>query len=283
MFKRKKVGLALGSGSAKGLAHIGVLKVLEKYKIPIDYIAGTSMGAVIGSVYCYKPDAEFVEQTMLEAKAKWNKLIDLTFPKTGLIKGEKIEKEIRSNLKRAKFKDLKIPFYVTAVDLESEQEVVFHKGDVAKAVRASLSIPGVFVPVENNGRTLVDGGVMDPLPVEILKKAGADVIIAVNVLGLKDRREYVEEEAIAKESKAKKPNIIHTLLRTFHTIETEGSRAILEKLGADLIIAPDLEGVNSIDFAKVREMSRLGEKAAERALKDIKRLAKPNFFQRFFR
>lgn len=282
MFKRKKIGLALGSGSAKGLAHIGVLKVLEKHKIPIDFIAGTSMGSLVGALYCSEPNAQKIEQEMLNTKSKWKSIIDLTFPRAGLIKGEKMEKDLREKLENKNFKDLKIPFFVTAVDIQNEQEVIFHKGDVAKAVRSSISVPGVFVPTENNGRILVDGGVIDPLPVEVLKQAGADIIIAVNVLGLKEKKPILSEEAIVKENKIKKPNIINTLLKTFQIIEAEGSRAILEKLGADLIITPDLEGIRSIDFFKVDEVIKRGERAAERSLQDIKKLAKPNFFQRFF-
>src|SRR6056297_3089720 len=181
MAKRKKVGIALSGGGSKGIAHIGVLKILEKYNIPVDFVSGTSIGAVIGALYCSGYTSKKLEILFTEDKKEWKKLFDYTFPKHGLIKGKRIEKFIQEELKDTKFKDLEIPLYITAFDIENKQEIYFNKGSVSKAVRASISIPGMIVPVENNNRILVDGGIVDPIPTEVLKKAGADIIIAINV------------------------------------------------------------------------------------------------------
>ncbi|MCK5149400.1 patatin-like phospholipase family protein [Candidatus Pacearchaeota archaeon] len=281
IFGRKKVGLALGSGAARGVAHIGVLKVLEKYKIPVDFIAGTSIGSVIGALYCLDQDAKKIEQEALNIN--WKTLIDLTLPKSGLIKGDKIENFLREKLKNKKFKDLKIPFFVSAVDIENNQEIIFQKGDVAKAIRASISLPGIFVPVVNNERILVDGGLIDPLPVKILKKEGADIIIAVNVSSIKEEKPILNEESTISEKTKKMPKIPNILLKSFQILEAEGSRAILEKTNADLIITPDLKNINSIDLDKVEDLIKSGEEAAEKSLSELKKLTKPNFFQKFFK
>jgi len=175
----KKIGLALGGGSVRGLAHIGVLKVFEKERIPIDYIAGTSIGALIGASYSSGLSAQRIEQLALTAKLK--ELIDFTEPKTGFIAGKKIEKYIRKITAHKEFSELDIPLRVVATDLANGEKVVFREGDVAKAVRASISLPGVFSSVKIGKKELIDGGMVDPVPVDVVKKMGADIIIAVDL------------------------------------------------------------------------------------------------------
>ena len=190
MEEKKKVGLALSGGGARGIAHIGILKTLEKYKVPIDYISGTSIGALIGALYSAEPNAKKLEKEVLEIE--WKKLFDYTIPTKGLIKGKKIEEFLKEKFGDLKFNELKIPLFITAFDIENKQEIIFHKGNVAKAVRASISIPGIFVPTENNGKILVDGGLTDLIPTEILKKEGADIIIAVNLNSIKEKETSLE-------------------------------------------------------------------------------------------
>lgn len=177
--KRPKVGLALSSGAARGLSYIGVLKVLEKEHIPIDFIAGSSIGALIGAAYAAGISARELEQKIFQLS--WQDLVDFTIPRKGLIKGKKIEAWIGELLQNKSFEQLKIPLAVVATDLTTGSEVVFNSGDVARAVRASISMPGVFEPARVGGMVLADGGLVNPLPIDITRKIGADIVIAVDI------------------------------------------------------------------------------------------------------
>lgn len=251
MFRRKKVGLALGGGGARGLAHIGVLKILEKYKIPVDCISGTSMGAVIGALYSAEPDANKLEKKAFEID--WKNIFDYTIPNYGLIRGGEIEKVLNKKLGNLKFKDLKIPLFVTAFDIENKQEIIFHKGNVVKAVRASIAIPGVFVPVENKGRILVDGGLTDVIPTEILKKEGMDIIIAVNVNSVKEKKPSLKEEAFPASGKKKIPGIIYTINKSLQIMGSKAAKAELKNDKADFVIDINLENLNTLDFSKIKK------------------------------
>jgi NTE family protein len=175
----KKIGLALSGGTARGLAHIGVLEILEKNNIKIDYVGGTSMGAVIGALYASGMPMKDLKKIALTTK--WENLVDFTLPDRGILSGYKIEKFLRVLLKDKKFKDLTIPLSVVAADVQKGEKVIFRKGDVASSLRASISIPSIFVPYEYDGRILVDGGVVDPVPVDVVRSMGADVVIAVDL------------------------------------------------------------------------------------------------------
>jgi len=164
----KKIGLAIGAGAVRGFSAIGVLKVIDKYKIPIDFIAGTSIGAVIGAAYSSGLSSSELEEKLTHTNFK--KLVDFTLPQKGLVGGKKLERYLRELFGDKKFSELKIPLVVIATDLNKSKMVEFNKGDVANAVRASLSIPGVFHPVEMDNMLLVDGGLVNPLPVDIVKK-----------------------------------------------------------------------------------------------------------------
>lgn len=176
--KRPTIGLALSGGSVRGLCYIGFLKVLEDEKIPIDYIAGTSIGAVIGAFYCAGMHPKEMEDIV--AKINWESFMDFTCEYTGLLDGNKIEKFLRKNLKVKNFEDLYIHFATTAVDVDTGEGIIFDKGDIAEAVRASISIPGVFTPVKIGNHLLVDGGVLDPIPIDVLK-GKVDKIIAIDL------------------------------------------------------------------------------------------------------
>ncbi len=179
---RPKIGLALGSGGAKGLFHIGVIKVLEENNIPIDFIAGSSAGACIGSFYAVSKSTKNIEKKALPSN--WRQLLSLfLYPslKQGFFKGEKLIKFIESAIGKVHFKDLKIPFSVVVTDLKTGEAVVINKGEVALAVRASGSLPLIFKPVKMEEMLLVDGGLSMPVPVSVVKKMGADLIIAVNL------------------------------------------------------------------------------------------------------
>ena len=175
----KKLGVALGAGAARGLAHIGVLKVLHAQKIYPDYLAGTSMGAVIGALYAAGYTPEEIER--LASTAHWKDMIDFTLPKHGMLRGKKVEEQLRKLLQGKTFSQLSIPLQVVAYNLSKHRPVIFSQGDVAVAVRASLSIPAVFTPLRIGHDQYIDGGVANPTPFDVVRAMGAQVVLAVDL------------------------------------------------------------------------------------------------------
>ena len=179
--KKLKIGLALGGGGALGIGHVGVLEILEENGIHVDMIAGTSMGAIVGAAYASGVKTE--EMRDFANKIKTFDLVDFKFQKGAVFSGASAEKWIRNCLKCDTFEELTMPFSCVACDLLNGDMVVLDSGDLIKSVRASMSVPGIFKPVELDGRYLVDGGVVCNVPADIVKKMGADIVISVNVLG----------------------------------------------------------------------------------------------------
>ena len=278
MFK-KRIGLALGGGGAKGLAHIGVLKFLEETKIGIDYVAGTSIGAIIGALHCLGYNADEIKQ--IAEKIKVKKLLDPTFPKKGLIKGDKLETYLRKIFENKKFSDLKKPMFVVATDIKNFQEVIFNKGDLAKAVRASISIPGIFHPVINNKRILVDGGILENLPIKVLKNQNVKKIIAVNLEKEKINNEIYDETILEKDS-SELPSIFETLSNSYAMIDGNQIKNILENSdNSVLVISPDLKGINIQDFNKAKKIYQIGYNCAKNNHKKINSLIqKDNIFKK---
>lgn len=177
----KKIGLALGSGSARGWAHIGVIQALSEAGIRVDYVAGTSIGAMVGAVYASGKIDE-LEEIVLQFD--WRHILhffDIVFPKSGLIDGMKVADFIRSHVEEKNIEELPIPFRAVTTDLTTGHEVVIQDGDIIEAVRASISLPGIFTPVRKNGKILVDGGLVNPVPVSVVRKMGADFVVAVDL------------------------------------------------------------------------------------------------------
>lgn len=270
MFEQKKIGVALSGGGAKGLAHIGVLKVFEDNNIPIHMIAGTSMGAIIGAFYSAEPNAKKIKKEILENDL--NSLLDYTFPRKGFIKGYKIEEFLEKKLGNLSFKDLKIPLYITAFDIKKKQEVIFSRGSVVRALRASIAIPGLFIPTENNHQILVDGAVTDPVPTEILEKKGADIIIAVNVNHMKEKKPLIDQEASFKKDYKEIPGIFQNVSASFQVMGYESAKADLEGDKADLIININLEKKATMDFSKAKSIISAGERAAKKSLNQIMKI-----------
>ena len=267
--RRKKVGLALGGGAARGLAHIGVLAVLEKEGIPIDMIAGTSAGAIVGSLYAQSRDASHVKKVFLDlARRKLTRFIDPSLPRSGLIKGKKFKDLLASFVGGdIKFSDLKIPFACVATDIETGEEIVIARGSVPEAVRASISIPGIFTVVKRGSRYLVDGGLVNPVPVSLAQRMGADFIIAVNVIP--DVTDRAHQGGKEKAGSAKEPHIIHILLQSIHIGTYSLVRSSLEK--ADIVIEPFVAHIGAGEFHRARECVLLGELAAQSSIPEIKR------------
>jgi len=199
MRRHKKIGLALGGGAARGLAHIGVLKALVKNNVPIDVIAGTSIGALVGA--CFAKDGEINTLEEIVLNIDWRQLALLLDPnlallKKGFIHGEKIKELLCSVIGDIEFKDLKIPLRVIATDVITGKEVVIDSGSVTEAVRASISIPVIFTPVKFENKFLVDGSIVNPVPVDIVRNMGAEFIIACNVIPEPQKRRRITSETI---------------------------------------------------------------------------------------
>ncbi|MFA5019737.1 MAG: patatin-like phospholipase family protein [Candidatus Pacearchaeota archaeon] len=269
---RKKVGLALGSGVAKGFAHIGVLKVLEKNKIPIDFISGTSAGSIVAALYASNPNIEEVESLAL--KTNISKLIDWNIPTAGLIKGNRFESYLREKINSKKIEDLKIPLFITSVDLNTGHEVIFNKGDIAKAVRASISIPGIFNPAINKDKVLIDGAWKDTIPVEVLKEAGAEIIIAVNLNEFSENEKAIYLSSDTTKESAKLPNIFYTLLRSYQISEEELIKTERNNPIIDILIEPNLSKIKPNDFNKAKQAIKLGEEATEKIIDNLKVMVK---------
>jgi len=166
--KKPRIGLALGAGAARGLAHIGVLQVIKEENIPVDLVAGSSIGSVFGALFACGHDFQRLERLAYELRQK--QFIDLSVPRMGLLRGNKVEEMLRLLTQNKNFDQLDIPLYVVAVDLVSGEKVIINEGNVAKALRASIAIPGIFQPVGTDGRVLVDGAVMDRVPINVVRE-----------------------------------------------------------------------------------------------------------------
>ncbi|HHY61341.1 MAG TPA: patatin family protein [Clostridia bacterium] len=257
MDKTPKVGLVLGAGAAKGFAHLGVLKVLEAENIPFDLIVGCSMGSVFGALYGAGVDLHLLEKMLEHLPQK--QLFDLAVPKMGLIRGHRLEALLRLLTKDKDFSQLDIPLFVVAVDIEKGEKVVINEGSVAEAVRASIAIPGIFAPKRWRDRLLVDGAVLERVPVGVARKCGADIVIAVDVkFGGEGRREL------------KITNIFEVFLHSIELMEREVARPYLAE--ADILIQPDVAHIASSEFHRFKECIAIGEAAARRAVPQIKQL-----------
>jgi NTE family protein len=266
---KKKVGLALGGGAARGIAHIGVLEVLKKEGIPIDLIAGTSAGAIVGAAYAWDQNIDRMTQEALDAN--WKKMtpfIDPSIPRSGFIKGKKIRDLISTYIGGdIDFSDLTIPFACVATDIDTGEEVVINTGPVPEALRASISIPGIFTVVKHGERYVVDGGLTTPVPVEVVRRMGADFIIAVNVnpdVSGRMGKAYRQRIEMHKE-----PNLIQVMMQSFYITTYTMGRLAMEK--ADIVIEPDVAHIGASEFSKALELIQHGREAARKALPEIRR------------
>jgi len=252
--KPAKVAVVLGAGASKGFAHVGVLKVLESQQIPIHLIVGTSAGSFVGSLYAYGYDV-FQLQTMAMALLK-DDVVDWTLPDNGFIRGEKLENYVNKTVRQTPLERLKIPFLAVATNLQTGEETVFATGNTGKAVRASCSIPGVFQPVRIGDKAYVDGGVVSPVAVEAARRAGADVVIAVDIS--------------AGVAGAVPQGILDTILQSIDIMYAKIATAQLRN--ADVVIRPQVSHIGTSDFEKRNEAILEGEKAATQALPQIRQI-----------
>jgi NTE family protein len=240
---RKKVGLALGGGIARGLAHIGVIRALEKAGIPIDCVVGSSAGSVIGAAYCTGMGIQRVEEVSQRLHL-WQ-MISLRWPSRGILSFNRLEKSLVNLLGDIDFASLKIPFAIVATDLINDELIMVNEGKLAPAVHASCSIPGFIVPVQLNGRLLGDGSLLSSVPVSSAREMGADYVIGVDLLRTKIRTQW---GALGFGFSALEILIRHA----GQGVET-----------ADCLISPMLLGVTYFRFTKGKTLIRLGEQAAK--------------------
>lgn len=254
----KKVGLALGGGSSRGFSQIGVIKVLEEEGIPIYCVAGSSSGALIGALYCDAGGLDDIERITSEVKV--SELIDYNIFRLirgrWLIKGERLERFLRRNLKHKNIEDLPIPLGVVATEMSSGDRAVFRSGSIEAAVRASCAIPGLFQPVRIGEKVYIDGGMSDPVPVALAREMGADAVIAVVIPD--DLPEELPKSALK--------SIKYSLTVLFSKMTEHMVKE------ADVIIRPECGITRFDDISRRREMILAGEKAAREAMPKIREI-----------
>lgn len=264
--KRPKLGIALGGGSAHGLAHIGVLRALEEQGLVPDVVAGTSIGAVIGAAYVF---GKLAEVEAAARRVNWLevfRLTDIQFGKNGLLGGYAIVREIRNYLGDATFADASRPFAVVTADLVRDEEVVLRSGPVADAIRASISIPGIFSPVARDGRLLVDGGLKNPVPISICRELGADVVIAVDVSGDRLAQGGLTGDA---NREAFRPGMVEVLITTMAMVMKQLAHARFLTNPPDVLIVPKVGHIRPYAFNRAPELIEAGRAAAVDAIADI--------------
>ena len=266
-----KIGLVLSGGGARGFAHIGVLKVLKENNITIDYVAGCSAGALVGACYAHNQDITQLEKLASNIKSIYD-VIDFSFSSKGFAKGEKIEKYItdffqnREQNKKDKdtkkmdnvFEDLKIPLVINATDIAEGTEVIFGKGPLLPAIMASMSYPGLFQPRLINKQLLVDGGVINPLPLKLIENQ-IEYLIIVDVS---------ESEVDITEKSNAKDILIKAIAITQGKIVEQQLKECHKKY---VLIKPELHNVTIIDFKNTKELIKAGESAARISIEQIKK------------
>ena len=288
------VGLALSSGAAKGLSHIGVIQVLEENGIEIDVIAGSSMGAYIGAAWAFGHDGAALEAIAREMESRWAfwTLIDPAFPpRQGFVRGLAVKKRLMKSIGNVRFAELLRPLRVLATNLETLERVTFCSGEVATAVHASIAVPGICVPVTIGGETYIDGGIVDPLPVDVLHEMGVNRIIAVNAIPTSDRIRYClqaeHELAQLPRKRARevinkwlpldmhlnyfaRGNILEILMRSIHGAQIR----MAESLGrhADIELRPRICDDRWLDFRNPDRFIKPGRQIAQQYIGEIKAL-----------
>ncbi len=259
--RRPKIALVLGSGGARGLAHIGVIEELQRHGLEIAYISGSSMGALVGGIYAAGKLDVYTEWVRgLERKDLFG-LLDLSFGLQGLFKGDRIISTLREMIGDCDIGDLDIGFTAVATDLHDQREVWLNSGPLFDAIRASMAIPTVFTPWVYEGRVLVDGGLLNPLPIAPALNHQTDMIIAVNVSA---RREKVREPD-APEG-AQPPGIFEVVSMSLDTMQAAIGRLKLAAYTPDLVIDIPRDACAFYEFYRAGDMIQLGRQRARRVL-----------------
>ena len=249
---KPKIALALGGGAAKGFSHVGVIKALEAQGINVDIVVGTSAGSVVGSLYAAGYSGFDLQKMAMQLEQ--DSVGDFVLPSRGFIKGELLQNFINKSVQNRPIEKLNKPFAAIATDLQSGERMVFRRGNTGMAVRASSSVPGVFRPVNINGRDYVDGGLTSPVPVAAAREMGGDVVIAVDI---SSKPEYTKVEGT-----------LDILLQTANIMGQRISE--YELAGADIVVRPKVLQMGSAEFEKKHEAILEGEKALQAVLPAIR-------------
>jgi len=256
--RQPKIGLALGGGFARGLAHIGVLKLLEEEKIPISFLGGTSVGAVVGAAYCSGVSAKELEE--IAALVRFKDFARWTISRFGFCSNDRMAGFLERILKVKTFEELRIPLAVAATDFVNGEPVVFREGPLVDPVRASCAYPGMFLPVNVNGRLMVDGLLAHAVPTQPVRAMGANKVIAI----------YLSAHWVNMAG----PRHVFDVIGQCFSI-AQAKMCGLWQANADLILEPDIRGFGYDDFARAPELVRAGEAAARRALPTIREWLAP--------
>lgn len=305
---KKTVGLVLGSGSSRGWAHIGAIEALEEERIPIDLIVGCSVGAYVGAIYASGSLNSLKDFVLRMDGKKVFSYFDIVFPRSGLLNGTKRLREFFSMHTDAQnFSELKIPLIMVATDLETGQKVVIKSGNILEALRASMSIPGLFAPARHKDRWLVDGGLLEPVPVSVARAMGADIVIAVDLSSrvasnyshkkkithnipnnsdqevskkelIKKLSDYYENAELSFKNKinvllkkeASTPDIVETVTSSFNIMQDRINRINLAVAPADVLIRPKLGGLKMFDFDQVEHTIEEGYLRVKEKIENIR-------------
>ena len=289
---KQTISLVLSGGAARGLAHIGVIEELEKQEFEIKSIAGNSMGAYIAAMYAMDKLQEYKEWVLTLDKVDVFKLIDFTFSSQGLIKGDRVFNKMKTFFPDRNIEDLKIPYVAVAADITNMKEVVFTEGSIYDAVRASVAIPTVFTPAKKGNTILVDGGVVNPIPINRVKRINGDILIAsyVNANIPYDKPEIIKEDAERKSSVYKQKiiefkNKLNEILPknskeklNYFTLINKSTGLLthhlslmnIEKYKPDMLINISRHSCGTFDFFKAEELIETGRLAARKSINDYK-------------
>jgi NTE family protein len=275
--KNPTIGLALGGGGARGMAHIGVLRVFEREQIPIHFIAGTSMGGIIGASYAAGVSLDAITGVALQIRKRIQqlRLLDIKLTGRGLIKGTRLYRQLASLIgEEMTFADLKIPSALLAVDLYTGREVVLSDGKIVDAIRATMSVPGVFEPVPRGEFLLVDGGILNNVPVDVVNQARVQLSIAVDVMPDFPRNRAGQAPVVMAPKTAYLPPAMQEVMNTFLIMISEMTEYRLRMYTPDLVLRPEISNQVSLltGFELAEEVIAAGEAAAQAALPEIQRL-----------
>ena len=307
--RKPKIGLALGGGSARGWAHIGVLQALEKQGIKPDVIAGTSIGALVGASYA---SGRLEELQHWVSKLTWQQVVGFLDPSFsgGLIAGKKLFDFFKSHIHIENIEELSLPYGAVATDLDTGQEVWFQHGPLLPAIRASVALPGLFTPVQDESRWLLDGGLVNPVPVSLCRALGAELVVAVDLnsdllnkhtLAADRHREKNENRVIARkppkdlanfadlreflhhqvlqlkanllqDDEPDTPSLIDVILRSVNIMQTRITRSRMAGDPPELLIAPRLSEILLMEFHRAKEAIAEGQRAVERVQEEVRDL-----------
>ena len=287
--KSESISLVLGSGGARGHAHIGVIRALEERKLSIRSIAGASMGAVVGGIYAAQELDTYIKWVMQLRKSDVVKLLDFSFTRTSIFKGERIIEVLRDLIGDKKIEDLPISFTAVATAIEEQREIWLNDGSLFSAIRASTAVPGVFSPVTIDGRMLVDGGLVNPIPIAPTMNDATDLTIAVNLSGTKEHRRPAKKKSTEKpddddegyraaigrfvsglleggdEAKSV-PGAVDLLIKSIDVMQGSIARLKLAAYAPDIVIDIPRDACGFFEFHRAEEMADLGYQNATAAL-----------------